>query len=182
MCHDSCLSFGSILLTKSVCFNKKILEVGSLNINGSLRTVIMPFSPLKYVGVDIIPGKGVDSICSATDLISTFGKNSFDIVISTELIEHTFNWKSVISNIKGVCKCYGFILITTRSKGFFYHPFPDDFWRYSLSDFEFIFSDFKTIKLLSDPQCPGVLLFAKKPPRFSEVELSDYTVFRIKSP
>ena len=182
MCHDSCIKFGAACLTESICSGSKILEVGSLDINGSIRNVISKFIPCSYTGVDIAPGKGVDSLCSAANLISTFGENSFDIVIATELLEHTFNWKSVVSNIKCVCKCSGYILITTRSQGFGYHPFPEDFWRFSLSDFKFIFSDFKIIKLLSDPQFFGVFLFAHKPALFSEVKLPGYSVFRIKSP
>ena len=182
MCHGSCLGFGSAFLTKSICSGKKILEVGSLDINGSLRTNITPFKPQEYIGVDITPGKGVDSICSAEKLISTFGKNFFDIVIATELLEHTYFWKKVISNIKGVCKPKGYILVTTRSRGFPYHPYPKDYWRFEISDFETIFSDFKIIELRKDPQAKGIFLFAQKPSRFSEVKLSGFQVFKIKPP
>lgn len=182
MCHGSCLKFGTTHLTNSILFGKKILEVGSLDINGSVRNVISKLSPSFYTGVDIIPGKGVDSICSADKLISTFGKNSFDIVIATELLEHTYFWKSVVSNIKGVCRPKGYILITTRSRGFPYHPYPNDYWRFSIEDFTTIFSDFNILKLQKDPQALGVFLFAQKPSRFSEVKLPGYTVFKVRKP
>ena len=182
MCHGSCLKFGSTHLTKSICSRKKILEVGSLDINGSIRNVISKFSPGEYTGVDIASGKGVDSICSADKLISTFGKNFFDIVIATELLEHTYFWKSVISNIKGVCRPKGYILITTRSRGFPYHPYPSDYWRFEISDFKTIFSDLKIIELRKDPQAKGVFIFAQKPFRFTETKLPGFTVFKIKKP
>ena len=182
MCHGSCLKFGALHLTEYMSFGKKILEVGSLDINGSIRNVISKFTPGSYTGVDIVPGKGVDSICSAGKLISTFGKNFFDIVIATELIEHTYFWKAVISNIKVVCKPKGYILITTRSRGFPYHPYPDDYWRFEISDFETIFSDLTIIELCKDPQAKGVLLFAQKPTRFTEKKLPLFNVFRIRKP
>jgi len=179
MCHGSCLKFGATHLTKSLCSGKKILEVGSRDINGSVRSFISEFSPGSYVGVDIVPGKGVDSICSADKLISTFGENFFDIVIATELLEHTYFWKAVVSNIKNVCRPKGYILLTTRSQGFPYHPCPGDYWRFALVNFQNIFSDFNIIDLRKDPQAKGVFLFAQKPLRYTEVKLPGYTVFKI---
>jgi len=179
MCHNSCLKFGSSHLTKSLCSGKKILEVGSRDINGSVRSFISKFSPFSYIGVDIVPGKGVDSICSAEKLISTFSKNSFDIVIATELLEHTYFWRAVVSNIKNVCKPKGYILLTTRSQGFPYHACPGDYWRFSIEDFQNIFSDFRIFELRKDPQAKGVFLFAQKPALFSEANLSRFTVFKI---
>lgn len=182
MCHGSCIKFGFDHLTSDIVNSSKILEVGSLNINGSLRANILKFKPLSYTGVDIVPGKGVDSICSADNLVSTFGKNSFEIVLATELLEHTFFWKSVVSNIKCVCKPNGYILITTRSPGFPYHPYPKDFWRFTVEDFTWIFSDLRILKLQKDPQALGVFLFAQKPPHFLETDISSVKAFRVRSP
>lgn len=180
MCHGSCLNFGAKHLTKSLCLGKRIIEVGSLNINGSLRPSVIPFGPSKYLGVDIAHGRGVDSLCHCEDLVAHFLQDSFDIVIATELIEHIRNWKAAISNIKVVCKPLGHILITTRSPGFAYHPYPDDFWRYSVLDFEFIFNDFTIIDLRPDPQTPGVFLFAQKPLNFIENTLEPFSVSKVK--
>ena len=62
---------------------KKVLEVGSRNVNGTLRRIIENFKPEKYLGIDIIEGKGVDKVCNANELINEFGSNSFDVVICT---------------------------------------------------------------------------------------------------
>ena len=43
--------------------NKLILEVGSYNVNGSLRLLIESYCPLEYIGVDIEKGPGVDILC-----------------------------------------------------------------------------------------------------------------------
>jgi SAM-dependent methyltransferase len=180
MCHASCLKFVSKHLTKSRCHGKRILEVGSRNINGSPRSIVEPFAPSEYIGVDLIPSKEVDSICSVENLVSTFGENSFDIVISTELLEHVYNWKAAISNLKNVCKPNGFILLTTRSWGFPYHPCPEDHWRYSIDDFKFIFNDLFILDLISDPQTPGVFILAHKLLSYSENDLSNFSVSQVR--
>jgi hypothetical protein len=71
---------------------KRVLEVGSKYVNGSVRPLIERFcSPKEYVGVDIEAGKFVDVILSAEKLVEYFGPESFDVVISTEMLEHIQN-------------------------------------------------------------------------------------------
>jgi len=89
MCNSECIEFGVRNLTIEEVTGKKIIEIGSNDVNGSLRPIIEAWGkPDEYVGVDIIDGPGVDLICPAEKIIEKFGKESFDIVISTEMIEH----------------------------------------------------------------------------------------------
>ena len=90
--------------------------------------------PNKYVGVDIENGKFVDFIVPAEKLVEFFGINKFDVVISTEMLEHVRDWRIVINNLKEVLKPGGILYITTVSKGFGYHAYPYDFWRYEIED------------------------------------------------
>jgi len=39
-------------------------------------------------GIDFIEGPGVDLVLDAHQLTSAFERNSFDIVVSTEMLEH----------------------------------------------------------------------------------------------
>jgi SAM-dependent methyltransferase len=90
--------------------DKKVLEVGSKYINGSVRSLIERFcSPKEYVGVDIEPGKFVDLVLAAERLVEYFGPESFDVVIATEMLEHVQDWRLVVSNLKGVVKRGGYI-------------------------------------------------------------------------
>jgi len=100
-------------------------------------------------------------------------------VISTELIEHVRDWKKVISNIKKVCRQNGIMLLTTRSFGFPYHAYPDDFWRFELADLADIFSDCTIEKLEKDRIGPGVFIKARKPNDFVEKNLSDHELYSI---
>jgi len=188
MCHMSCLEFGKRALFREEIEGKKIIEVGSLNINGSLRDMVIKYNPNSYAGIDLTQGPGVDMICRAENMVKKFGKNSFDVVISTELLEHAKDWRSVISNIKDVCKAGGLMLMTTRSRGYPFHEYPNDFWRYELKDMEDIFSDCEIIILekdnsgiLSKINRPGVFLKLRKPIDFKMKDLSRIMLYNINS-
>ncbi|MEM4067457.1 MAG: class I SAM-dependent methyltransferase [Candidatus Micrarchaeaceae archaeon] len=135
-------------------FNKRIIEVGSQDVNGTVRPLIMKYRPREYIGVDMVAGKNVDLVVDASRLTQEFGERSFDVVISTEMLEHVRDWRSVIHNLKAVLKEGGLLIISTRSKGFGYHAYPYDFWRYEIEDISRIFSDMEIIKLDKDAE-PG---------------------------
>lgn len=179
MCNQACIEFGKSNLRAEDIRHKSVIEVGSLNVNGSLRSIVDAFAPHSYIGVDIQMGPGVDKICCATDLLGFFGHEVFDLVICTELLEHVRNWRLVISNLKGVLKPNGILLITTRSIDFPYHGYPFDFWRFQKSDMEIIFSDFRIEVLENDPESPGVFLRARKPNTFKENDLISYQLFSV---
>jgi len=135
MCNLVVVEFFIENVEKGEFQGKKILKVGSKYVNGSVRPLIERFcSPREYLGVDIEPGKFVDSILPAESLVEHFGFETFDVVIATELLEHVQDWRLVINNIKGVLKRGGFLYLTTRSFGFPLHSYPYDFWRYEIED------------------------------------------------
>ena len=63
---------------------KRVLEVGSLDINGSVRPL---FENCNYTGIDLGEGRGVDVVAHVTDY-HRLDDNEFDVVISTETLEH----------------------------------------------------------------------------------------------
>lgn len=58
MCNSCCIEFGVKNLEKNEVEGKRVIEVGSLNVNGGLRSCIESLNPAKYIGVDIIEGGG----------------------------------------------------------------------------------------------------------------------------
>ena len=160
---------------------KFIIEVGSLVVNFSVRSIFESFSPASYRGIDIVSGPGVDQICNAENLLIDFGIENFDILISMEVLEHVKDWKRVVSNFKNILKPGGKIFIGTRSRGFDYHGYPYDFWRYELNDMREIFSDFTIDALELDSAGPGLFLKATKPKEFKEKNLGDYRLYSIVS-
>lgn len=177
MCNSACLDFGRTRLDGSEVTGKRVIEIGSVDINGSLRPDVEALGPSEYLGIDIASGPGVDEICSVYDLVERYGPESFDVAISSEMIEHVHDWRRAISQIKRILRPGGVLVITTRSIGFPYHDYPFDYWRYELHDMRAIFSDMTIEALEPDRDDPGVLVKARKPDDFIENDLSDHALY-----
>jgi len=74
--------------------SKHVLEVGSLNINGTIRDF---FSDCSYIGVDLAVGSCVDVVCHGEDL--DYADEWFDVVASCECFEHNPKWLETFENM-----------------------------------------------------------------------------------
>ncbi len=90
----------------------KVLEVGSLDINGSVREL---FTRCDYVGVDLQLGPGVDLPCQGQ--LVEFPSGHFDTVISAECMEHNPYWRETIANMLRMAKPGGLVLISCATSG-----------------------------------------------------------------
>jgi SAM-dependent methyltransferase len=163
---------------------KKVLEVGSYNVNGSLRDSVLKLSPSQYIGIDLISGPGVDIVCNSDDIIKRFGRNQFGVVISTCSLEHTQDWRTAISNMKNSCEIGGILIIIVPSI-YRYHGYPYDYWRYSVQNVKDIFSDCEIVSIKEDSEeYIEKLVYAKikKPIDFVEIDLTKYHVLEVVKP
>lgn len=62
----------------------RVLDLGGRDVNGTPRRLFSRAA--QYIAVDLRDGPGVDIVCDAADLAL---KDRFDVVVSTELFEHT---------------------------------------------------------------------------------------------
>lgn len=138
MCNSWCVAFVERCLPW-IDAQSRVLEVGARDVNGTVRPVLAGRCS-EYVGADIEAGPGVDVVANAEALDQAFAHASFDVVVSTETIEHVENWPRVLEQMLAVLKPGGHLLLTTRSPGFERHGFPHDHWRYRLADLETILS------------------------------------------
>jgi SAM-dependent methyltransferase len=173
--HNTAMVFIKTVLSCHPVRGKTVLEVGSYNVNGSVRDWVERQQPTSYIGVDLQPQpRYVDEALSANDLVARFGRDAFDVVICAELLEHAEDWRAVVRNLKGVLKLGGLLVLTCRGPGFPRHDFPGDYWRFTVDDMQRIFSDSQIIALIADPE-PGVLLAARKT-ELSETDVSAIAV------
>lgn len=156
-----------------------VLEVGSYDVNGSVRELYPSSIAKSYVGVDIAPGPGVDVVWPAERLVERFGLESFDVVVSTEMLEHVADWRLAVAQMKLVLRRGGRLILTTRSPGFGLHGFPADFWRFTPHDMRVIFADLDDVCIEADaPESPGVFVSGRKSdrPMVSTAALTVYSV------
>lgn len=184
MCNAACLDFASRAIQDHEIRGKRVIDVGSYDVNGSFRHLVKSFQPREWVGVDLAMCNHGHDPCvtmmlDATELLRRFGAESFDFVMSSEMLEHVQDWRFVIHNLKTVVKKGSPLVITTRSPGFCYHCHPRDYWRFTGSDMERIFSDFSIEMLESDQQEPGIFIKARKPDDYVEANLDGFKVLKI---
>lgn len=91
---------------------KRVLEIGSLDINGSVR---QHFEMCDHIGIDVAPGPGVDIVCQGQEFAAP--DSSFDVVISCEVMEHNPYWKETFQNMIRLCKPGGLVLMTCATVG-----------------------------------------------------------------
>lgn len=103
-----------------------VLDIGAQDLNGSLRTVCPP--ALTYVGVDFVPGKGVEVVLDDPYLLP-FPDNSVDAVVSSSCFEHSELFWVLFLEIMRVLKAPGLFYLNVPSNGSF-HRHPVDCWRF----------------------------------------------------
>lgn len=125
--HDTALEYGKLFLTAYLGpVPQVIVEVGSQNINGSVRDVIP--SQHKYTGLDFVAGKNVDILLSDPYNLPV-EDDSADVCISTSCMEHAeFFWLSFMEMIR-ILKPSGVLYLNSPSNGKF-HRHPMDCWRF----------------------------------------------------
>jgi SAM-dependent methyltransferase len=89
-----------------------VLEVGSLDINGSVRSL---FENCAYTGVDVGPGPGVDLVMGGEEL--RFRNDVFDTTVSAECFEHNPYWRETFENMVRMTIPNGLVIFTCASEG-----------------------------------------------------------------
>lgn len=103
-----------------------VVEIGSQNVNGSLRDVCP--KNVKYIGVDFVVGNGVDVVL--TDPYSLpFYADSVDVVVSSSCFEHSEMFWLLFNEILRILKPNGLFYLNVPSNGH-YHRYPVDCWRF----------------------------------------------------
>jgi SAM-dependent methyltransferase len=84
-----------------------VLDVGSLDVNGTNRYL---FSGGLYVGIDVLPGPGVDIVSPGHLFVPP--SDLFDVVISTNALEHDVVWYKTIHNMVRCLRHGGLLIIS----------------------------------------------------------------------
>lgn len=127
----------------------RVLEVGSHDRSGSLREIFADFAG-EFVGIDVIEGSGVDLILDPSRIVSHFGSESFDAVLSSGTLEHCDDWQGVLHQMVAALRLDGVLVLTTRSPAFESHASSTDQWRFSRQDFVNIFSPVGELIVIGD--------------------------------
>ena len=121
-----------------------ILEVGSLDVNGSPRTV-WPECP-RYIGVDLEKGAGVDHVVDAHNLVLPY---QFDLALCCEMLEHDANPLATVDCCRRHLAPGGLFVVTSPANGFPEHQYPRDYWRLMADAFaDLLFSGMEILEVV----------------------------------
>jgi SAM-dependent methyltransferase len=88
-----------------------VLELGSRDINGSPRILFPP--SVRYVGMDIWPGEGVDIVHDCAEPITPLlGDERFALIICAEVLEHAPRWADIVHHAADALTPDGVLLLT----------------------------------------------------------------------
>lgn len=128
----------------------RVLELGSLNVNGTARTAF--WNAGSYVGLDMRPGPCVDVVGKASDLRRIFPLYTrFDCIVATSFFEHDPTFWDTMTAIRGVLKTGGYFVLTVPTPDFPYHGEPKDYWRFQEDALRDVFFDGFSEVVIHDP-------------------------------
>jgi SAM-dependent methyltransferase len=126
--HDTALEFGKLFLETYAGGPEKktIVEVGSRDVNGSIRQFAAPHHD--YIGLDFDAGRGVD-VMIEDPYCFPLETESADIVLTSSCFEHSeFFWLTFL-DCQRILKPDGVMYLNAPSNGLF-HRHPVDCWRF----------------------------------------------------
>lgn len=120
--------------------DKKTLNVGAKK--GSYKDLFP-----NQLSIDISPESKPDIVADVHDL--PFKDNEFEIILCTEVLEHVIDPKQAILEMYRVLNSGGKLILTTR---FLYpiHEAPNDYWRFTRYNLEYLFENWKEVKVIEE--------------------------------
>jgi len=116
---------------------QRVLEIGSLNVNGSAREVLRQYAG-EYLGIDRQAGAGVDWVGEIRQLAAESTEWA-DAIIATEAFEHDpFFWQTLLS-MTWLSRRPTLWVVTTPANGFPYHGWPNDYYRFTEDAYRDVF-------------------------------------------
>jgi len=106
----------------------RILDVGSMDVNGTYRT-FFDDPAWSYTGLDLTPGPGVDTVLASPYSWKNVPSNHYDVVITGQAFEHIeFPWITILQVTRTLVE--GGLLCLIVPSGGQEHRFPVDCWRF----------------------------------------------------
>ncbi len=97
-------------VVSSIRPRRRVVEIGSRNVNGSVRDLFLHVD--RYIGIDRMPGPGVDMVADGSlwqpDL-------PVDCVVTTEALEHCEMAEAIVVNAWSMLEPRGVLIVTAAT-------------------------------------------------------------------
>jgi len=105
------------------------------------------FKNCKVLTLDLNPDSDSDyilDICNCND--EYIPDNTFDVIICTEVLEHTNNPFKAVEELKRIVKKGGIVCVSTPFNFRIHGPLPDN-WRFTVHGLKCLFSEFSSVTI-----------------------------------
>lgn len=134
---------------------KKLLEVGSRDVTGNIRNIV---EGIDYTASDMLDGPNVDLVINGHDLLSHFGKPTFDMIVCFDTFEHDDKFWLTLENMKQVLLPGGWLLLGIPGRNCPLHEHPGDYYRFMPSAMDVFLKGYEDIFIdgqMDDPAHKG---------------------------
>jgi hypothetical protein len=128
------------LCKKAPTCDGPILEIGSKDY-GSTSSFRRFYAGLPYIGVDLEAGAGVDVVADLTAGLGGLCENHFALAICCSVLEHVNKPWLMADNITRLVRPGGRLYVSVPWV-WRYHPYPDDYFRFSFRGVRSLFEQF----------------------------------------
>lgn len=130
-----------------------VLEIGSKDY-GSTSSFRDFYAGAEYVGVDMSEGKGVDVVADLTKSVDPLQENYFALGICCSVLEHVEKPWIFAANLTRLIRPGGRLYMSVPWV-WRYHPYPDDYFRFSYRGVMSLFGEFEWSAVLYSTNVPG---------------------------
>ncbi|WP_293678546.1 class I SAM-dependent methyltransferase [uncultured Phenylobacterium sp.] len=117
-----------------------ILEIGSKDY-GSTSSFREIYPDCPYIGIDMAPGAGVDAVVDLEAGIGPLPERHFQLAVCCSVLEHVAKPWKMAENITRVVAPGGRLYMSVPWV-WRYHPYPDDYFRFSFRGIISLFPEF----------------------------------------
>lgn len=123
--HEAVLDWVSQFKTTE---DLSVLDIGGRDLNGSPRMFFPNANP--YHVLDLYPGPNVDFVADATQKATArwLAPNQYDLVVCTEVFEHTKTWPDIIATAFSILRQGGWFIFTCAGPGRPVHSGIEPVW------------------------------------------------------
>lgn len=150
----------------------RVIEIGSYNVNGSVAPLFADAA--SYLGVDLRPGPGVDLVIASDHDLATVladhGPLGFDIVVTTEALEHAADPAQIVRDAWAILRPGGRLLLTAAAPERAPHgcdggalPDQESYQPIAPADLSIWLADWTAVQITHDPVAGDVYAVATRP-------------------
>lgn len=139
--------------------NGPVIEIGSKDYGSTQNFRVL--YPGEYLAIDMEAGRNVDFVIDLSLGVGPLKRRHYALAICCSVLEHVSKPWVFAEHLTTLIRPGGTLYISVPWV-WRYHPYPDDYWRFSWKGIQELFPAFKWRDIIYSTNVPGELFLAMK--------------------